>query len=77
MIVRNLSTLGAGFEMIKKGPLGGRRRNKGPILRWTIPENPLSKKKAVISDVVGSSVGCRFSSFQVTLIQNLLLLEKP
>ncbi|MGZ3580481.1 MAG: hypothetical protein ACXWMH_06490 [Syntrophales bacterium] len=60
MIVRNLSTLGCRFEMIKKGPLAAGEEIK---VQFTLdnPRKSIIKKKAIISDVVGSLVGCRFS----------------
>ena len=60
MIVRNLSVLGCRFEMIRKDPLAAGEEIK---MQFTLdnPRKSIIKKKAIISEVVGSSVGCRFS----------------
>ncbi|MGZ3636113.1 MAG: PilZ domain-containing protein [Syntrophales bacterium] len=60
MIVRNLSLLGCRFEMIKKDPLAAGEEIK---IQFTLdnPRKSIIKKNAVTSEVVGNSVGCRFS----------------
>jgi hypothetical protein len=59
MIVRNLSMPGCRFEMIKKDPLA---RGEEIKIQFTLDNSRKSiiKKKAVISEVEGRSVGCRF-----------------
>ena len=59
MIVRNLSMVGCRFEMIRKDPLAvGEEIN----VQFTLdnPRSSIIRKKAVISEVEGRSVGCRF-----------------
>jgi hypothetical protein len=59
MIVRNLSMVGCRFEMIRKDPLAeGEEIN----LQFTLdnPRSPIIRKKAVVSEVEGLSVGCKF-----------------
>jgi len=59
MIVRNLSIVGCRFEMIKKAPL-----TVGEDIRvqFTLDNqrHSIIKKKAIVSEVEGASVGCKF-----------------
>ena len=59
MIVKNLSMMGCRFEMIRKEPLAGGEEIK---IQFTLdnPRSSIITKKAVISEVEGRSVGCKF-----------------
>jgi len=60
MIIRDLSVVGCRFEMIRKEPLAEGEEIK---LQFTLdePKKSIIRKKAVVSEVQGSHVGCRFS----------------
>jgi hypothetical protein len=59
MIVRNLSLTGCGFEMFRKEPLAVGEKIK---LEFTLdnPRRSLIRKNAVVSEIGGNHVGCRF-----------------
>ena len=77
MIVRNLSMMGCRFEMVRREPLARGEKIK---LQFTLdnPRSSLIRKNAVVSEVGGNQVGCKFVDIPGSIDPELgFYLRKP